>query len=500
MAGKYRQTIKPAKGLRARLAEASATTIVNDVVNPLEEAGAAQFSHVGTADSSGSKPKKRVRSDEGEYEGEGGQLQKKARLSVFGNTEADEESSKKRDVDEVENVQEDKEATFFPATEAVDTARARMAHHQLPPGGVEQHPVWNSQMRISLYAYRVNSAKLHRAVLARHLLPFADMEGLPQVGRKTGDRVAELDYDGDTAGEWVLILEVLDDIEHILKTYKFREDFARNNVLWDDIFLLLRLADKFCCLRFREAAISMLTSMYPTQLENYARRQRVNRIVCAPEPTCAATIAITQIAYPYDVPEIIPVALLDLICAPHAAVDREYPIHRGSPNRVVLSARMATMLLFLRGEFDCKRRRWKHAGRATARTLPVQKGGPIGVPCHKWLKSVMQNWNERSAERPVYGCARAFDGLDAETLRVLGGQICGSCKAELERRIGVNQRRLWGSMPKIFDVPEWLEMEKRRSEGHQKVFQWFIDAEKERWIRFNSAKNSSNRAVDVTSL
>ncbi|KAI0051616.1 hypothetical protein FA95DRAFT_242867 [Auriscalpium vulgare] len=170
---------------------------------------------------------------------------------------------------------EHKERTMDADLAAQEKARALLSWHQLPSpehdtSGASvavQHPRWwlnDGDVIISVgrqageREHRV-LFKLHKDVLCRHLKPFHDMlsedSAVPEAGKL--DREPVILWETENAVQWSLIATIL----------YTPQEFGVEPVLVEDIENLLEMSVQMQCIRFREAAVSMISTIYPVTLE-----------------------------------------------------------------------------------------------------------------------------------------------------------------------------------------------------------------------------------------
>ncbi|KAI0058033.1 hypothetical protein BV25DRAFT_1994624 [Artomyces pyxidatus] len=382
-----------------------------------------------------------------------------------------------------------------------EKTRQLLPYHQLPPPQREadgtcihvQHPDWwyrDGDVIISVSRTLADPQdrilfKLHRATLGDHLDPFhtlfeIDLPGGPE---DTMDDVPVILAYTDTAVQWSLMC--------LLRQCHDRQEF-KFDVLYDDVVDLLHLSDKYQCLRFREAAVWLLSSAFPTKLENWRKKNAKSRIVGGPSK--AIIHIYTDMVLRYNIPEILPALRLSLSGQSPAQLIRGWPDGNGG----VLRLPREEVFRIIRGRERLVKARqdvifetfknFRLGGPERGLWAYCDRQSGHGNLCKLWLSRLARDWERRGVE--VYHIHSALRILGSEARHAMKKQLCEMCWRVFKQRLTRGQRKVWQSLPYIFGMGDWFEVEKRAKIARE-TLEWSIGLEN------SSSREPLVRHVDV---
>ncbi|KAI0054789.1 hypothetical protein BV25DRAFT_407668 [Artomyces pyxidatus] len=335
--------------------------------------------------------------------------------------------------------------------------------------------------------------KLHARMLGRYLKGFRERLETDDTG-ETVDGLQVLDED-ETVANWDLMCLLL---------YNPKA-FGHPVAHWDDVVAVLALSRRYGCLRFREAAACLLSTVCPTTLPSFTQLHRLGRIVGGSR---ACRVHVVHLAIEYNLPELLPAALLELADLGTRDIVLGIPTKDGGVVRLdddvvphvvlgreqLLKVRREVVFGFL----------WKIAYPAPGfYAEQITRGCPCavvrdGYTCQRWLLRLGEDWDSHAEEMWEWrGVHRALRGLGEDAREYVQEYLCHSCRTMLEVEMAKGRRAVWLRLPSMFGLGNWFELQRKGRAAREQEFAWFVRDEEERIQRGEGEEDWSSHNKTV---
>ncbi|KAI0050987.1 hypothetical protein FA95DRAFT_1676310 [Auriscalpium vulgare] len=375
---------------------------------------------------------------------------------------------------------------FYTDTPKAESARAkkRRLKRKAAEGGKRHVKWWFADGDVVIRA-EGKMFKVHRKVLEDHLRGMREMLEDATEQSKDAEKVdgaMVFDDDDESASNWELMCLLL---------YHPRRWNVKLYIQWDDVRALLALSRRYCCLRFRDAAVHALSTFCPTKLENFDHRL-TNACIIGKQPSTFA--AAVNLILEYDIPELLPSALFAV--AERSYMEMLFGVP-GDPERRPQEILDDAILLRIASGRERLLQMRRDVIFASLRTVshPTHDGyvalkmsyGCTGAEirhaytCQQWYLRLARDWDEHRDEMfEEGGVTRALQALHPSAWKKMRKHLCPSCWERFVRDMRRGRREVWRRLPMLFGLGDWYELARKASEVRERDFAWYLQEEAKR--------------------